>query len=522
MHKSIFNDVLGPVMRGPSSSHTAGSYRIARTLLDLLGGDPVEADITFDPLGSYSSTYAEQGADQAFATGFMGLEVVDDRFHQALEIAKERGMQIRFRKAVIPGADHPNFALVKVKRNNGKVLEAEAKSTGGGSFLLTKLNGLPVAIDGKSYVLLLRCHAKNSAALSAMIQDVVPGSKAIFRDNGQGEGLVQVTTTEAVPPDILQLLRGHEGLTDLYTAEPLYHVVQGAAPFSSAAELMDLSGSHGWSLGQAAIRYEMDVLGLSREAVVEEMLYRYDIMKRSVEAGLNDRKVRMLLLEPTASRVRAGSSGKRASIGGIHSRAASNALAVMHCCNSRGIVCAAPTGGSAGTLPGTVIALEELHNVHRHKIADMLFAAGGIGLILAIRGTFAAEVAGCQVEIGAAGAMAAAAVVEYLGGTAQEACDAAAISFQNTMGSVCDLVQGICEIPCHTRNATAASSAFTNADLVLNGYHNPIPLDETIDAVIDSGKMLPGELRCTARGGLAMTPSALNMKARQGGSDPQP
>ena len=123
-------------------------------------------------------------------------------------------------------------------------------------------------------------------------------------------------------------------------------------------------------------------------------------------------------------------------------------------------------------------------------------------------------------EIGAAGAMAAAAVVEYLGGTAREACDAAAISFQNTMGSVCDLVQGICEIPCHTRNAAAASSAFTNADLVLNGYHNPIPLDETIDAVIDSGKMLPEELRCTARGGLAMTPSARNMKPREGGLEP--
>jgi len=120
-------------------------------------------------------------------------------------------------------------------------------------------------------------------------------------------------------------------------------------------------------------------------------------------------------------------------------------------------------------------------------------------------------VAGCQVEIGAAGAMAAAAVVEVAGGTARQAADAAAIFFQNIMGSVCDLVQGIVEIPCHTRNAVAASGAFICADLILGGYDNPIPLEETIEAVYAVGKMLPRELRCTALGGLSITPSALAM-----------
>ena len=129
-----------------------------------------------------------------------------------------------------------------------------------------------------------------------------------------------------------------------------------------------------------------------------------------------------------------------------------------------------------------------------------------------MRATFAAEVAGCQVEIGAAGAMAAAAVVEAMGGTATQACHAAAIAFQNTMGSVCDLVQGMVEIPCHTRNAVAAANAFLCADIVLGGYLNPVPLDETIDAVYAVGLMLPSELRCTAKGGLAIAPSASSMK----------
>ena len=114
-------------------------------------------------------------------------------------------------------------------------------------------------------------------------------------------------------------------------------------------------------------------------------------------------------------------------------------------------------------------------------------------------------------EIGAAGAMAAAAVVEFAGGTARQATDAAAISFQNTMGMVCDLVQGIVEVPCHTRNAVAASSALVCADLILGGYVNPIPLDQTVDAVYAVGMAMPAELRVTSQGGLAVTPAALSL-----------
>lgn len=138
-----------------------------------------------------------------------------------------------------------------------------------------------------------------------------------------------------------------------------------------------------------------------------------------------------------------------------------------------------------------------------------LLASSAIGLVIAKRATFAAEIAGCQVEIGAAGAMAAAAVVEMAGGSAKQAVNAAAIALQNTMGSVCDLVQGICELPCHTRNAAAASNAYVCADLIMGGYQNPIPLDETVDAVLRVGEMLPDELRCTALGGIATAPSAV-------------
>jgi L-serine dehydratase len=235
-------------------------------------------------------------------------------------------------------------------------------------------------------------------------------------------------------------------------------------------------------------------------------------MERSVAAGLDPAKSDMLLLQPTALKVFTAEHEGRLAVGGIHTRAAARALAVMHHCNSRGVVCAAPTGGSAGTVPGVVVSLVEELGLSRRQTALALFAASAVGLIVARRATFAAELAGCQVEIGVAGAMAAAAVMEAVGGTARQAADAAAISLQNTLGSPCDPVAGACEVPCHTRNAVAASSAFTCADLILGGYANPIPLDETIDASYEVGRALPSELRCTARGGCAVTPSALALR----------
>jgi L-serine dehydratase len=278
--------------------------------------------------------------------------------------------------------------------------------------------------------------------------------------------------------------------------------------FSSAAEIISLCDEEGLSMGQVALRHESDLLCLPEGRVLAEMIRRLDIMLRAVEKGLGPELESMQLLRPSAGRIYAREARGRLPAGGMHTRAAARAMAVMHVCGSMGVVCAAPTGGSAGVLPGVLTTLVMEKGLSKEKAALCLLAAGAIGVVVAERATFAAEVAGCQVEIGAAGAMAAAAVVEAASGTAGQAADAAAISFQNTMGSVCDLVHGIVEIPCHTRNAVAASSAFVCADLVLGGYENPIPLDETIDAVYAVGKLLPSELRCTAQGGLAIVPSA--------------
>jgi len=289
----------------------------------------------------------------------------------------------------------------------------------------------------------------------------------------------------------------------------VFYGQRGEPLFSSAAEMAARAKSSRTSLGRVALEYEARLLGLSEKEVKEEMLRRWDIMTAAIDRGLQARDLRMSLLQPSAGRIFKAADEGQLALGGAVTRAAARAMAVLHVSNSGGVVCAAPTGASSGVIPGVVATLVETKKHQSEQIALALFAASAVGLVIGGRATFAAEVAGCQVEIGAAGAMAAAAAVEAAGGYAELALDAAAVSLQNSMGSVCDLVQGLCEIPCHTRNAVAASAALVCADLVLGGYVNPVPLDETVDAVFAVGKMLPRELRCTSLGGLAVTPRAL-------------
>jgi L-serine dehydratase len=266
----------------------------------------------------------------------------------------------------------------------------------------------------------------------------------------------------------------------------------------------------GISLGKAALAYEEELLGIDKAILQREMSHRLAIMTASVKQGFSD-DLPMKLLRPSAGKLWKSAEKGSLFVGGPHARAAIRSMAALHVCASGGVVCAAPTGGAAGVIPGVLVTLANDLHVPEEKLLDALWAAGAIGMFHDSRSTFAAEVAGCQVEIGAAGAMAAAAVVEAAGGTPRQACDAAATVFQNVMGSVCDLIQGVVEIPCHSRNAALASQAFLCSDLVLSGYTSPIPLDETISAVDSVGRMLPEELRCTSRGGLALCPSARAM-----------
>ncbi len=508
---SILNDVLGPVMRGPSSSHTAASFRIGALARALLSDDPASATFTFDPSGSFGQVYHEQGSDLAFAAGLMGWPITDERFPDALDFAAAQGLQLTFAIEPLPNADHPNSVLIQLASRRGQTISLVAKSIGGGAVILNEIDGWPVHLVGDAHdVLLIADRATVTAASEVLGQDGQLMEPPRIQMQG-GRALIHARRRTALADDVLEHIRILPGVQRVLTIPPILYVQRGEPLFSSAAQMIALAAERRCSLGQIALAYEAALLGLPESEILTETIRRFEVMRAAVHQGLGENLPPMQLLQPSARQIYQAEAEGHLPTGGLHTRAAARAMAVMHVNSSSGVVCAAPTAGSAGTLPGVVVTLADEKHLPQEPIALALLAASAVGLIVALRATFAAEVAGCQVEIGAAGAMGAAAVVEAAGGTARQACDAAAIAFQNTMGSVCDLVQGIVEIPCHTRNATAASSAFVCADLILGGYANPIPLDETIDAVYAVGKMLPRELKVTALGGLAMTPSALAM-----------
>ena len=560
---SIFNDVLGPVMRGPSSSHTAGSFHIARLLRDLLGTTARRAHFTFDPHGSYAQVFREQGVDRGFAMGLLGWPLTDARFFRVLDLAPAEGLDLQFEVRPLEQADHPNTVAIEleaaagvrqpdlrssalrhaqgaVSLSNGESsdlrtarLRAIARSIGGGSVEIVSIDGWPVRLTGETYELVVRVEQANASGAADVLSrdgEVVGDIRSVDRGSVR---LLHARRNAALPDAARASLERLAIESTVREARPVAFLKRGHPLFASAGEMIALAAAQSVSLGRLALAHEASLVGIGDDEVLAEMTRRLDVMSRSVDEGLAAQAApdqpAMQLLEPSARAVFEAEAAGRVAIGGLHTRAAARALAAMHVNSQMGVVCAAPTGGSAGVLPGVMTTLMESPAAQRsgfgggalslagkpEAAALALFAAGAIGIVVAARATFAAEVAGCQVEIGAAGAMAAAAVVEASGGSAAQAADAAAIAFQNTMGSVCDLVQGVVEIPCHTRNAVAASSAFVCADLVLGGYRNPIPLDDTIDAVLAVGRMLPAELRCTARGGLAATPAALALKRRK-------
>jgi len=507
---SIFNEVIGPIMRGPSSSHTAASYHLGKITRNLLDENPQQVTISFVKDGSYAEVYHQQGSDLGFATGIMGREIISDGFNDALQNAEKSGVDIQFKVKEFKQKVHPNSISIKGVSKDGSEIDILAKSTGGGAVQVDELNGWPVHITGDSYEIIIEFDTR---MLDLIKTELGRLEGIISASERSRETRSLITQKTSKPPDenTLKRLRETKGVSRVWCIDPFFYSPVGEALFTSAQEMVSSATEHDLSLGRVSLTYESTLLGISEKDAIDEMYRRYLLMETGVENGLKLQEG-MQLLTPTAGKIMKAEKEGRLYTGGIHTRAAIRALAVMHVNSSMGVVCAAPTGGAAGTLPGVFTTLFEEKGLGKEEIALAMFAASAVGLILATKGTFAAEIAGCQVEIGAAGAMGAAAVVEVAGGSAKEACDAAAIAFQNTMGSVCDLVQGIVEIPCHTRNAIAASSAFVCADLVMGGYVNPIPLDETIDAVMSVGRMLPRELRCTALGGIALAPSALRMK----------
>jgi L-serine dehydratase len=192
--------------------------------------------------------------------------------------------------------------------------------------------------------------------------------------------------------------------------------------------------------------------------------------------------------------------------------AVQNAIATNEVNAAMGVICATPTAGSSGTLPGVLFMLQKRLDLDHNAMVRFLFTAGAFGMIIANNAMIAGATGGCQAEVGSASGMAAAAAVEAAGGTPAQSAEALAMALSNLLGLVCDPIAGLVELPCVKRNAIGAGNALIAADMALAGCTNKIPADEVVGAMKAIGKNLPSTLRETGLGGLAATPTGVKMK----------
>ena len=282
--------------------------------------------------------------------------------------------------------------------------------------------------------------------------------------------------------------------------------------FRNVAELVELAEKNQVKIAEIMIRQEIEVSGRSREDIIAQMDNNLQVMERAVERGLAGVKSQTGLTGGDAVLLQKYIDSGKSLAGNLLLDAVSKAVATNEVNAAMGIICATPTAGSAGVVPGTLFAVKEKLNPTRMEMIEYLFTTAAFGFVVANNASISGAAGGCQAEVGSAAGMAAAAIVEMAGGTPQQSSDAFAITLKNMLGLVCDPVAGLVEVPCVKRNAMGASNAITAADMALAGITSRIPCDEVIGAMYAIGQTMPSALRETAEGGLAATPTGKRLE----------
>lgn len=273
------------------------------------------------------------------------------------------------------------------------------------------------------------------------------------------------------------------------------------------------------SIGEFTLKQEMEESGLSYEEVYGRMVENLRVMEFSTTKGVGEKVISVSgLIGGDAYRMGKYLEKGQSVSGRVMIKAMSYALSCSEVNASMGKIVACPTAGACGILPAVVMTMKEEHNVEEKDLVMGLFASAGVGAIIAQNATISGAEGGCQAECGSAAAMAAAAVVEMMGGTPEMCLNAGAIVFKNTLGLVCDPIAGLVEVPCAKRNAAGAVSAITAADMTLAGVVSRIPFDDTVAAMYSIGKAMPETLRETGIGGLAGTKTGKKLKKEIFGS----
>ena len=278
--------------------------------------------------------------------------------------------------------------------------------------------------------------------------------------------------------------------------------------YQAIDELVKTAISEGKNISDIVINQQAMEQHCTIDELYQQMACTLEVMRESVQSGVKSKHRSPSGLSGGDAYKLLDAVKKGHTVGGTTlDMALVRALAVTEVNATMGRIVAAPTAGSCGILPATILTVMETKDVPEHKAIMALFTAGGIGLVISKQATISGAQGGCQAECGSAAAMAAAAIVEMVGGSPRQAAHACAIALKNVLGLACDPVAGMVEVPCIKRNAIGAANAFVAADLALAGIESAIPADEVVQAMRSIGLQMPAALKETAEGGLASTPT---------------
>ncbi|MBE3573995.1 MAG: L-serine ammonia-lyase, iron-sulfur-dependent, subunit alpha [Firmicutes bacterium] len=532
-------EIIGPVMVGPSSSHTAGAVRLGNLARAILDDEPAHAIITLH--GSFAATGRGHGTDLALVAGLLGLTPADERIPESRELARQCGLDVTFRAADLSPA-HPNTALFELTGRNGGAAVVWGRSLGAGKVEVFRIGDLDVQLSGE-YATLVLFHEDRPGVIAAVTSSLAAGAVNIARMRVTraakgGRAITVLELDQPAPAATLMAIRAQPGIRKALAVPPLegeapagtgstcsppppaeLPAAKGVEPpgsglrdpadFSSFRDLVQRASAYGLSLGKLAVREEARRQAVSPKTLQDAMAERLRVMQRAIQRGLSESpRSRSGLVGGDAARLQKSAQAGQLLGGPVLAAAMARALAVAEVNACMGVVVAAPTAGSCGVLPGVLSAVAEALKAPEERQVDALFAAAAVGEVVAAGATLSGAEGGCQAEIGSAAAMAAAAAVELAGGRAECAAHAAALALKGLMGLVCDPVCGLVEVPCVKRNASAAAVALACADMAMAGVRSAVPPDEVITAVAQVGRAMPESLRETGLSGLAATPTA--------------
>jgi L-serine dehydratase len=504
---SIFNDVLGPVMRGPSSSHSAAACRIGLLLRDLMHGEINDVSIDYDPNGSLVTTHKSQGTDMGLYGGLLGWQTDDARMIDYQKYVDEAGIDIRVHYLSY-GAIHPNNYQITIS-NAAVTHTVSAISTGGGMMEIQKIDGSVVSMNGDYHELLI------FGEVLPIIRNFLPDIQcdALLEHNH----FIEIKSATPFPESVVQEIEHISGVIEVCYLRPVVPVLSRKnleVPFLNCHKMLTLGRTEQMDLWELAVMYESQRGGISEQEAIDQMYRILKVMRRSVAEGLEGTYFEDRILPVQSVGFQDKMEEKQLLDGGMLNKMILYTTAVMEVKSSMGVFVAAPTAGSCGALPGAVLGAADSMGCSDEEVVKALFAAGMMGVFISEHATFAAEVAGCQAETGAGGSMAAAGLVTLMGGTLDQAVAASSLALQNSLGIVCDPIGNRVEAPCLGKNIMAASNALSCANMALAHYDHLIPFDEVVQSMKEVGDMMAHELTCTGLGGLAATPTGRAIEAR--------